>query len=365
MSKYVLDALYEHWLQNQRDGHPALAFSQIPESVLPLSERNTHDVKGDRQKRHTVDEVDSVPADAQIVIVANDCQPPSDVQSVTFTPSQTSPPPPPSSPNIEDDEDDESIEMDIYIPDASQQASVYQLFTGLWAESHQLSQTSNTTYSETTTVNQSNSDQEINSGVSLPTTLIVPSAPINSPQIAVSSAPSGESKVTSSAPKALPQVAPARMLRSLIRPLAPLQLGVDDVMQSVSKSQCSTATDPSTTIQQNEPDTQCQVSSGPRARLPSPLTALRVTSTTREPDTQFVSPGVPLVRTTRSRTVIPSKARVPTLVSTAATESAQSTQKARPKPRAKFQQPKQKKVIKHNITDTSLANDPYNLSKTR
>lgn len=110
-------------------------------------------------------------------------------------------------------------------------------------------------------------------------------------------------------------------------------------------------------------------------RLPSPMTPAKALQ--RDPTPQFVSDGVPILRSTRKRTVMPARDRLPTLVSShSATPTSRvkragmgihnipETQKqkgktgVKPRPKAKFGG--NSTVVSTAPMDLSLDDDPYN-----
>lgn len=323
MPKPVLDTAYDGWLQNQNSGKPALVLRDLPYSVFPSIERNTVDIQAKRMLIQSVEraaspspdnpEVNSTPEGSSRTTTPRD----DNFDELDCDP--TSPPPNTSTephgipePTV-GREDFIELEFD---PPSPPNGTGFKLFTDLWNASH--------THTE------------------------------------------GDN--------AQPEVSSSTRAEALYCDEEP---GVDFGEDS-----------------DVEPETDCEdendvpapvigvTSTGFRGsgaittnRLPSPMTPVKVITST-EPPPVFLANGLPALRTTRSRTVVQARSRLPILLTLTtptptprnkrahpAIEEDSPTRhrtpvKPKPRPKAKFMG--RAGMAEATSTDTSLQTDPYN-----
>lgn len=328
-------------MQNQSTGQPALVICYIPESVLKPSDRGKHDIQAIRQKQHLLDAARTRETSELVMNNAPNAKNANAIASGAGLggeingPSERTIPTsyavgedlrrnqstPPSSIAVrsehDSDDDDEVMQVTFPAPTASA-TNEYQLFTRLWANQHTLPSTSDH-HTET----ENNID---------PTPIHTETEPI------------------SSAPLLGPIISPSTLFSHVEDDESDEEMTVhypslQHLMPPMSPSQ----TQSSTTTRAQAPSTNCP---------PSPITPSKGISNRNDSAPQFLASGVPVLRSTRGRAVVPAKSRLPEVLSGASTPM----RRQRPRPRPKFA-PQARGDPQPSNDETSLADDPYNRAR--
>lgn len=377
MAKPILDAMYEHWLRNQAEDKPALVLLDVPHSVFPNSERNQVNISEKRANLAPLPRV-STPIPSTLLYMASGTtidppqSPTGDSTSTATSPATVFPP-----------EVDEAVTLEFNQKDVASGAT-FRLCTQLWNASNIQSdpipvstQTkSNPQYTPLGAPTQHVRDAHfIHRATDVDSDYGDMDLDFGGDAYSDEDEPLHIPRLVSAQPTPAPTLPAVTRNDELVTRNSDMESDYGELeLDFGGDSECG---DQSSVTFGEQGDSEPHLFTFAQ-RLPSPMTPAKALQ--RDPTPQFVSEGVPILRSTRKRTVVHARDRLPTLVASHSTVTPSQAKRpgaglhdiletkkqkggtgVKPRPKAKFGG--NSTAMSTVPMDSSLDDDPYNRGK--